>query len=264
MNLSFAVGRILMHIRPAPLAVLFKRLLWLRRQVVTTPDGSFWIDPASDSGQRIHRTGRYEANTVKILAQVLRPGDTYVDIGANEGYFCVPAAKLVGPGGRVVAIEPQARLAEVLRRNFALNHSRVELLAVAIAAEAGSATLHLTPSMNNSASGLAAPTSYRLETQTVPTVTLAQLIADNRLATPLVVKMDIESWEHEAILGSPEIFRAGLVRVLLLELHPALLQKRGLDPEAVPRFLVECGYEHLADSAGIAWVHRKDARATPA
>lgn len=256
MNLSFTVGKFLMHIRPAPLAVLFKRALFVRRLVVNTPDGQFWVDPASDAGQRVYRTGCYDSQTVAILENVLRPGDTYLDIGANEGYFCVTATKRVGPTGRVIAIEPQARLAEVLRRNFELNGSNVELIAAAISDHAGTATLHLTPDVNNSATGLAARTTYALKTEDVPMLTLSQLIAQREVHPPLVVKMDIESWEHEAILGSPEVFRSGLIRVLVLELHPALLRQRGLDPDAVPRFLAECGYDHLAGSSGIAWVHR--------
>ncbi len=254
MSLAFSFGNLLMHIRPAPLAVFFKRALFVRREIVATPDGNFWVDPASDAGQRVRHTGRYDPKTVEILESVLRPGDTYVDIGANEGYFCVTAARLVGPSGRVVAVEPQARLAEVLRRNFELNGSRVELLAAAISDQSGTATLHLTPDVNNSASGLAAHTSYRLATQNVPTLTLTQLFAQLNLHPPLVVKMDIESWEHEAILGSREIFQRGLIRVLVLEIHPSLLRQRGLDPDVLTNFLRECGYEHLAGSTGIAWV----------
>lgn len=255
MSLAFSLGNLLMHIRPAPLAVLFKRLLFVRRQVVPTIDGTFWVDPASDAGQRVYDSGRYEPETVAVLQQVLRPGDTYVDIGANEGYFCVTAARKVGPAGRVVAIEPQARLAAVLRRNFDLNGIRVEHVAAAISAQSGTATLHLTPDVNTGASGLASSTRYRLATQTVSTLTLAELFAQLKLAGPLVMKMDIESWEHDAILGSPEIFQRGLVRVLVLELHPSVLRQRGLDPEAVPQFLRSCGYEHLAGSGGLAWVH---------
>ncbi|MBI3885672.1 MAG: FkbM family methyltransferase [Opitutae bacterium] len=254
MSLAFALGRLVMRVRPAPLAVLLKRALLLRREVVATPDGRFWVDPASDAGQRVYRTGRYEAATVEILGRVLHAGDTYVDVGANEGYFCVSAARLVGPAGRVVAVEPQARLAEVLRRNFELNNSRVELVAAAISDQPGIATLHLTPDVNNSATGLATHTSYRLATQSVPMLTLSQLLQQLNVTALFVLKIDIESWEHEAILGSPEIFRSGLVRVLLLELHPSFLRQRGLDPDAVPNFLRSCGYEHLAGSDGFAWV----------
>ena len=253
MNLAFTLGRLLMHVRPAPLAVLLKHALFIRRQIVTTRDGTFWVDPASDAGQRVFATGRYDAVTDEILQHVLRPGDTFVDLGANEGYVSIAAARLVGETGRVIAIEPQARLQEVLRRNFALNHRRVELLAVAVSDRPGTATLQLAPDMNNSATGLASRTRYRLATQEVPQLTLAQVFEQRQVVAPIVLKIDIESWEHEAILGSPEIFRAGLVRVLVLELHPTDLVARGLDPKAVPDFLHSCGYLQIAGGHGIAW-----------
>ncbi len=253
MNVAFTFGRWLMRVRPAPLAVALKRALFLHRRVVTTSGGSFWLDPASDAGQRVALTGAYEPATVALLRQLLQPGDVYLDIGANEGFLCVAAAHLVGPTGRVIAVEPQARLQDVLRRNFTLNGSRVEMLPVAVSDQCATAQLHLAPDVNNSSTGLAAATRYPVATQTVPTVTLSQLLDQLGLTKQFVLKMDIESWEHEAILGSPKVFRDGRVRALILELHPALLTRRGLDPEAVPRFLRECGYDHLPGSHGCAW-----------
>jgi hypothetical protein len=58
--------------------------------------------------------------------------------------------------------------------------------------------------------------------------------------------MDIEGGEHEALLGSSDLFRERRIRALALELHPYILRRRNLDPGALPRFLQECGY--LVDS----------------
>ena len=113
-------------------------------------------------------------------------------------------------------------------------------------------TLHLTPDMNNSASGLAAPTRYRLRKQAIATLTLTELLARYPGAAP-VVKMDIESFEHEAVHGGEAAFRAGAIRALILELHHAMLRKRGLAVDAVPRLLRSCGYEQVADTYGLVW-----------
>lgn len=250
---SFAVGQFLMRVRPAPLAAFIKRLLCIRRCELTTPEGTFWVDPVSDIGQRIWRVGSYEPESSALLGRLLKPGDTFLDIGANEGCLCVAAARLVGPTGRVIAVEPQSRLQEVLERNFALNRCRAEILRFAVSDHAGSAELHLSPEVNNSASGLAAHTRYRLPTQTVPLVTLSQLFEHLSLPDSVIVKMDIEGFEHEAILGSSELFRTGRIPAILLELHPPYIAQRGLDPEAVPRFLASCGYEHLPGSRGHVW-----------
>lgn len=253
-SLALRLGRALLSVRPAPLAVAIKRLLFLRRRVVTTPAGTFWIDPASDAGQRVATQGHYDAETENLLSRFLRTGDTFVDVGANEGFICVPAARLASPGGRVIAVEPQLRLQPVLRRNFELNAVRVETHAVAISDHAGTAELQLAPDMNNSSTGFATATRYPLRKQSIEILTLAAFLARLGVDGPFVLKMDIESWEHEAILGSPELFRQQRVRALFLELHPNLLQQRGLDPAAIPDFLTACGYTHAPETHGLVWI----------
>jgi FkbM family methyltransferase len=251
--LSFAVGRLLMRVRPAPLASFIKRLLRIRRVEVRTDQGTFWVDPASNAGLELGRTGAYDPVTLSAVERLVRPGSTFIDVGANEGYFTVVASRLVGPLGRVLAVEPQARLEAVLARNLALNRcTNVAVIHAAISDRSGTALLHLTPDVNNAASGLAAPTRYGLETQPTVLMTLADLLA-RAPGDPPVVKMDIESFEHEAIHGGAALFRAGAVRALILELHAGMLRRRGLDPEAVPRLLRACGYEQAPLFNGLVW-----------
>src|SRR5208337_49171 len=114
--------------------------------------------------------------------------------------------------------------------------TNVVVIQAPVSDRSGTSVLHLTPDVNNAASGLAAPTRYSLATQTTPLMTLADLLA-RAPGAPLVVKMDIESFEHEAIHGGEALFRAGAVRALILELHVDMLRKRKLDIEAVPRLL---------------------------
>lgn len=62
--------------------------------------------------------GTVETEVQDALAELLRPGDVFYDVGANVGYFTIIAARLVGPEGRVVAVEPQP---EAVKR---LQHKR--------------------------------------------------------------------------------------------------------------------------------------------
>src|SRR5690349_19390521 len=66
-------------------------------------------------------TGRYEHRQQRAFAALVRPGDIVYDLGAHHGFYTVLAARLVGPRGRVVACEPQARNCAEIRRNLALN-----------------------------------------------------------------------------------------------------------------------------------------------
>jgi FkbM family methyltransferase len=63
----------------------------------------------------------YEPGATSVLLRLLEPGDTFVDIGANAGYFTVLAALRVGSAGRVVAFEPNPVVRDQLRRHVELN-----------------------------------------------------------------------------------------------------------------------------------------------
>ena len=57
----------------------------------------------------------------RLLESYLRPGDTFVDIGANQGSFSLVASTLVGEQGMVVSVEPQPRLAAAIEQTQATN-----------------------------------------------------------------------------------------------------------------------------------------------
>ena len=58
-------------------------------------------------------------NPKAILSPYVRPGSTVIDIGPGMGYFSIPLARLVGPTGRVIAIDVQAKMLEALARRAA-------------------------------------------------------------------------------------------------------------------------------------------------
>ncbi|TAD91075.1 MAG: FkbM family methyltransferase [Bacteroidetes bacterium] len=66
-----------------------------------------------------------------IIRQFIKPGHTVIDIGANLGYYSLPFAKLVGPAGRVLAVEPIALYRSVLQKNIA-HQPQVTVLPVAL------------------------------------------------------------------------------------------------------------------------------------
>lgn len=70
-------------------------------------------------GTALCRHGRIEPDVTQVLLHHLRPGDTFLDIGAHYGYFSVIARRRVGSSGRVVAFEPGRATARLLRANLA-------------------------------------------------------------------------------------------------------------------------------------------------
>jgi ubiquinone/menaquinone biosynthesis C-methylase UbiE len=55
-------------------------------------------------------------NPYKILAPYVKPGMTVLDFGSAMGFFSLPMAQIVGPGGKVVCVDVQPRMLSVLRR----------------------------------------------------------------------------------------------------------------------------------------------------
>jgi FkbM family methyltransferase len=164
-------------------------------------------------------------------------------LGANEGYFSILASKRCGPTGKVYAIEPQARCQEVIRENCRLNQcANVSILPVAICDRAGRITLHLHPATNTGATSMWQTARSSLRTSLVECMTLQAALDTNRINAVHLLKIDIEGAEYEAVLGSPEVFRSGRVKVIALEYHPDILSSRGLQVVTIHDFLLKAGY----------------------
>ncbi|MGH9104424.1 MAG: FkbM family methyltransferase [Acidimicrobiales bacterium] len=104
-------------------------------EVVTACEGfRIHVDPADFAvGHTLARTGSYEPDVSAALRRVLSPGQTFVDIGANIGWFSLLGASLVGPAGRVVAVEPNPLNVTLLRDSAKDNgFDNIEVVAVAL------------------------------------------------------------------------------------------------------------------------------------
>jgi FkbM family methyltransferase len=65
-------------------------------------------DPADGAVAPGLRSGSYEPHLTAVFERFCKPGMTVVDVGANLGYFTLLASRLVGPAGRVIAVEPNS------------------------------------------------------------------------------------------------------------------------------------------------------------
>lgn len=89
---------------------------------LATPTNLYVHGPADKFvSQTIRNTGLWEPYETSLVLAILGPGDVFVDVGANIGYFCVIAASLVGSKGRVIAFEPDPQNCTLL--NASLKHN---------------------------------------------------------------------------------------------------------------------------------------------
>ena len=150
---------------------------------------------------------------------LVHPGDGVWDVGANVGLFSFAAASLSGDRGRVLAIEPDPWLCNLLRRSAELNASlpcAVSVLQVAVTDRTGDVILKIAR-RGRAANYLA---GREPSTQTggirnaiqVPSVTLDRLL-DNWPA-PAVVKIDVEGAEDSVLRGAQRLLKQVRPRIL--------------------------------------------------
>jgi FkbM family methyltransferase len=166
-------------------------------------------------------TRTYEPRLVALLTKVIRPGDVFVDIGANEGFFTTIAASL---GAVVHAIEPQARLGETIRANLRENRCEelVRVHQVCLTDRPGQVSLFLRPSTNTGASSLFRYWRIGWKTESVESMTLDQFWCQENLGGARLVKIDCEGAESLILRRADRILSARLIDFLAIEYHPRI------------------------------------------
>lgn len=175
----------------------------------------------------------------------LRPGDVFVDVGANIGVLMLLGARRVGPRGAVIALEPNPdvfRRLEAHVRDNGLGH--VRLRRSALGDSAGVRTLSVPPTGNTGAGtlGVLPPrhggyvlASYEVEVE----------VGDEALAgapdAPMFIKIDVEGHEPHVLRGLTRTIEARRPAVLI-EINPAALAGHGCTPADVLGPMIARGY----------------------
>jgi FkbM family methyltransferase len=195
--------------------------------------------------------GRYEADEIRYMRSVLKPGDTAIDAGAHIGFFTMQMAALVGPTGRVYAFEPYDGNADLLERSIQENRfaDRVDFRRSAVGAATGDATLTFpVETLNTGGAYLLREGTSALtgnQKKVVPVVALDDL----PIRRPVrFVKMDVEGAEPQVMKGAATLLRTDRP-VVLSELHPTQLERAsGISPDAFLSAMRELGYQaHLIE-----------------
>jgi FkbM family methyltransferase len=199
---------------------------------------SFRCDLRDRMMREVCFTGRYEPQETALLQLLLRSGMTFVDVGANWGYFSLAAARMVGPSGRVVSVEADPRACRTLRANAARNLlDRVAVIEMAASDESGTLQLqeYEADATDSGSYGVTATTTVAEggRTFTVAARALDDALDEAGVDRIDLLKMDIEGGEARALAGLRRRLADRRVDRILLEVHPHHLRDQGSSAEAV-------------------------------
>jgi FkbM family methyltransferase len=203
--------------------------------IATTRFGTILAGNTVDLIQRyVFYFGEWEPSLSRYVADRLRPGDAFVDVGANIGYFTLLASTIVGPSGKVLAIEASPTIHGLLLDNLRRNRvENVEALNVAAADREGSARVFLWPHSDIGKTSILATPQARYECD-VPARPLDALLPPELLERVRFVKIDVEGAEWLVISGMREALRRARPDLeIVVEVSPRELRAQGTSAEEV-------------------------------
>ncbi len=236
------LARVLTRLRPSP-----------RVQVSAPGVPAFLFEiHASDEvrdrfvSAQLRSHGSWEPFETRVFCRFCTPGTRLLDIGANIGWYATLAARLIGAEGSVLALEPDADNARLLRHN--LDRAARELrnraapsrvLQLAAGDRCGEASLYR--SADNQGDHRLFDSGEERNSGTVPVQTLDSLYADQPVL-PDLVKCDTQGSEAKILRGASALLARGWRPIWILEFWPWGLQHSGDDPALLWQQLVDLGY----------------------
>jgi len=195
-----------------------------------------WVCLNPRTGQNL-LSGRGEMAVQNALAEYLRPGMTFYDLGANVGFFSLIAARLVGPFGRVVSFEADPEIAERLRMNLARNgFEHAKVVQSAVWSESTTVFFARADAQMSADRGLG---HVALQGNSPGTIAVNALALDELQGVerpPDMIKCDVEGAE-DAVFAGAETLLHTKQPILLVEMHSARTQR------ALTRKFQECAYQ---------------------
>jgi FkbM family methyltransferase len=171
-----------------------------------------------------------------LLREIISPGMTVIDVGANIGFYTAFMANIVGENGRVYAFEPSPHNFNLLKKYN--NNNNVTLVQAAVGDTTGEIVLYVSDKLN-------------VDHQTYETDEIREKVnvlsyrLDDYLKNEKVnfIKMDIQGFEYQALLGMKNILRNNANIKVLMEFWPYGLIKAGSSVEKLLTFLHELDFK---------------------
>jgi FkbM family methyltransferase len=213
-------------------------------QITLPPSIRLEIDLTSAIGRDLYFHGSHERELIAFLRNVLRPGMSVIDAGANVGEISLIVSRLIGESGRVYSFEVSPKTLPRLRRNIALNRAQnIEVVEAAVCGSDGPLTFYLGQGADSGSSSLSQPHDYTGDHLTVPGMRLDTFVRSRSISQIDLIKLDIEGAELDALQGAEALLSEEKPPIIVFEYHEQVSSRAGWTIEDVRVYLDSFGLE---------------------
>jgi FkbM family methyltransferase len=182
-----------------------------------SPGGPILVSLSDDVGRCIFLTGDYDRKITWICRQLLRPGDTALDIGANLGVVTLAMAKFVGPTGHVHSFEPNPAMQDLAAQSIARSYKNVTLHRLALGSEDAELELRVPPSNIGAGSFVNHKQNAQTKVVRCPVRKLSDITASEGIKNIRLIKIDVEGFENEVLTGASDVLSQMRPDAIILE-----------------------------------------------
>jgi FkbM family methyltransferase len=174
--------------------------------------------------RHIYFHGEYDPETSQLLQKLVKPGQIWLDVGGNVGFFTMLLSRGVGDTGRVYVFEPNPAMVERIHASLTLNRAtNVELVPQAVSNESHHEISFYVPIGDGHNSGRASAVKFEDLSSSVKEVKVSTTSLDDYLersnVKPDFMKIDIEGFEINAFRGMERTMRNNPPKLIISELN---------------------------------------------
>jgi len=173
--------------------------------------------------------GVYERTETRFFCAACRPGMTFLDIGANVGYYTALALPRIGGTGRVIALEPDPENFQYLQATIRANRA-ANVIALPKAAGSAAGIMKMYTSSSNRGDNRLYPNNLTDGSCNVEVCTVDDVLAEWAIGSVDLIKMDVQGFEGHVLQGMKKTIRRSPKLTAMIEFWPFGLQSAGTSP----------------------------------
>jgi FkbM family methyltransferase len=200
----------------------------------------FWCDLSETIQRNIFLFG-YDDEAEQFIRSKLKAGDTFLDIGANVGFYSMLASSIVGERGRVISIEPNPKTFGRLRETIEANRiTNVLALNLGLDRERGRLSLFIDPeSGNDTATMVTHDGRASVEVEVYP---LDEVAMAHQIDSVDYLKIDVDGFEPNVFAGAKRLLSEGKIKFIQAEFCDYWLRRNSSSPQMLHQLITALGF----------------------